>query len=288
MEYGKSICMGIYINGKKRGERCVNKAYYEQNEKYLCGIHSKKDQRIQLSKGNLQEKKKEQKEKLDQHIISISFQQNLNQKGKIILSKMRMRQNIGLVDGFLNVFPNYFHENRKDGFGCSSLSPMNLGPLIHNQPGLPICLNIENFHQGNKFYSKESKKEFEETRLSLYNDKIPHRRKFTSKDIPLYSLWLDKNGKEHRINYIESRQFYCTFYERLAKKQKQFIDLISKYEQGINLRICGYDAVNLQIEDIEKEYLNPKVVFGHERTLFTMLVLKEDEYPWVKYKTFDF
>lgn len=44
----------------------------------------------------------------------------------------------------------------------------------------------------------------------------------------------------------------------------------------------------MEIENIEKEYLNDKVPFGHERVLFTMLTLNENDYPWKKYKTFNF
>ena len=57
-----------------------------------------------------------------------------------------------LIDGYLNVFPNYKHQNRKDGYGCAKLSPKSLGPVNHGMPNLPIAKNIENYHQFAKFW----------------------------------------------------------------------------------------------------------------------------------------
>jgi hypothetical protein len=61
-------------------------------------------------------------------------------------------------------------------------------------------------------------------------------------------------------------------------------------EDGFNLAIHGYDAFPMKTtkEDIEQTYLNPKEPFGHERVLMSMLCLKEEEYPWRIYKTFEF
>ena len=75
-----------------------------------------------------------------------------NRQGVVILFKMQHKKAVGFEDGYLNVFPNYNHENRKDGYGCPSLSPMILFPVDHGQPVLPVAQNLENFHQGNKFY----------------------------------------------------------------------------------------------------------------------------------------
>lgn len=67
-------------------------------------------------------------------------------------SKMNMMKDIGFVTGYINIFPNFKHGNRRDGIGLPSLSPKSIGPVDHGQPGLPLALNLENFHQGNKVY----------------------------------------------------------------------------------------------------------------------------------------
>jgi hypothetical protein len=60
---------------------------------------------------------------------------------------------------------------------------------------------------------------------------------------------------------------------------------------NVKLQICGPDAYGVSIvskNGIEEEYLNPKVPFGHERVLLTILTLEPEDYPWRKYKTFEF
>lgn len=161
--------------------------------------------------------------------------------------------------------------------------------------------NIENFHQGSKCFAiecddttKEPNELFFKNRLSFYQDEKPHRHKYKGKDeknknIPLYFVWMDKDEKMHKLSYVESRQFYCNFYERLAKKTKDFATLKKMHKEGTNLQICGYDGRPLEVEDIEKEYLDPSKPFGHELVLYSLLMLDdENEYPWRKHKTFSF
>jgi hypothetical protein len=291
-KYGQTGCMATYRTGQKAGQLCANKAYYEQNGLYLCGTHSN-GIRVQLPKATSEEKKEAQLERLTDHMASLTLNSQAarvyNRQGRVILFKMHHRKAVQFVDGYLNVFPNYNHETRKDGYGCASLSPMSLGPVDHGQPGLPVSQNLENFHQGNKFYPGEDPKVFQISRLAFYNDVVPHRHKFTSADKPLYSVWIDKQGVEHHIDYVTSRQFYCTLYERLVRKQKALSELIRMLTEGINLRICGFDADSIEnLEDIETAYLDSSQRFGHERVLCTMFTLPAEKYPWIKYKSFDF
>jgi hypothetical protein len=208
--------------------------------------------------------------------------------GKIILSQMKMMKKIEYQDGFLPVFPNRKHQNRKDGFGCSSLSPMKLGPVNHKQPGLPPAQNIENLFQGSKVYPQEMEGDepsplFYENRLKFYEDEEPHRHKFPG-NIPSFFLWVSPTGEELRLTYIESRQVYCQFYEKLASEKEDFRKLVQMKEEGMNLMICGYDARPLQVEDVEKEYLDPNQPFGHEKVLFCMLIGVQ---PWKKFTFLD-
>jgi hypothetical protein len=220
--------------------------------------------------------------------------------GHLIVTKLRMFQTPDRHSGYLKVFPNNKHQNRKDGFGCCSLSPMRLGPIIHNQPGVPNSLNLENFHQGSKCFTEEydakEKKPsalYYKNRDTFFKDTEPHRHKYKgldkkNKNIPLFFVFIDANGKEHHLSYVESRQFYCNFYERLAVKTKDFQVLLDKLKDGQNLQICGYDGRDIKEQDIEKEYLNPNAPFGHELVLYTLLIFhlrKFDlkELPWRKH-----
>ena len=208
-----------------------------------------------------------------------------------------MRKKAPYIEGFLNVFPNFNQQNRRDGFGCKSLSPMSLGPVVHGQPGLPISLNLENFYQGSKVFQSELDEkenptaEFFETQTDMFEDEIPHRHKkiANKNNATKYWLWKMKDGTFKRFNYIESRQFYCAFYERLSKDLPDLKKLKEMIEEGYNLQIVGYDALDdLTSENVEAKYLDTIRPFGHESCLFCILILSEDKYPWRKYKTEDF
>jgi len=249
--------------------------------------------------------------------------------GDVILKKLRMRRKVPDVDGYIKVLPNLYPktnikkiDNIPIVYGCSELSPMVLGPIEHGQPisiehrtlmkisdeikVLPKCQNVENFHQGTKVFEEELDEHnnpselYYENREKFYADSVPHRYKFKGKEvninIPKYFLWVDKSCTEHHLNYFQSRQFYCNFYERLVLKKesealKRFTELKQLIKDGYSLCILSYDAhpIGKTKIDIENEYLDLTRPFGHEKLLFSMLVLDDpNDYPRRKYKTFDF
>jgi hypothetical protein len=267
----------------------------------VCGVHSKRGPRTELLHRSADEGaaiKAAQRQHEDE-LIEQTRQENLRagRRGQVILSRLLMMREPEFIPGFRRVFPNYKHQGRTDGFGCKRLSPMSLGPVKHGQPGLPDALNIENLHQGNKCFQEEVDAQgnptalYYENRLKFYLDPIPHRHKYTgtgkNKNIPLYFIWVDPTGQEHRLNYIESRQFYCTFYERLASLEPDQARLRQMLDDGYNLQICGYDAHPVT-RSIEEEYLDPSRPFGHELVLYTLLTHSPEQYPWRKYQTFNF
>lgn len=290
---------------------CKKPAYFfcglAQDKNFRCGNHSRAVS-LRKSRNLLPDVPKQvkilalQQERKTTEIIA---EQNRREgkKGQVVCSKMYMMKSPENIHGFVKVYPNNRHQERKDGFGCASLSPMRLGPVLHNQPGLPIAKNIENFHQGSKCFKEELAplspnepgKLFFKNQKKFFEDEVPHRHKYINKEsgngnknIPKFFVWIDKQGQIHKLDYITSRQFYCNFYERLAKNQPDYKRLCKMRDDGYNIQICGYDGRSINKEDIEKEYLDDTKPFGHELVLFTMLSIPENEYPWRKYKTFDF
>jgi hypothetical protein len=145
--YGESGCTAKLHDGRP----CSHKAYFEG---LVCGMHNKKNRGAKLPMNPDAAEVKAGGYK--QHLETVEAQRRTDGKpGQLMLTRMQMRRSVPLVPGFLNVFPNYQHQNRKDGFGCAELSPKSLGPLDTGQPGLPICKNLENFHQANKVFPEE-------------------------------------------------------------------------------------------------------------------------------------
>lgn len=286
---------------KASGETCVNGAYYTLDGMLLCGVHSggkKKEKRVELAR-NPDEKQIKEQESAEHSKgcdAAALAKKEKGKKGTVTLYKMRMMKNVGYVDGVVNVFPNFKHGGRKDGLGLPSLSPKSIGPILHNQPGLPVALNLENFHQGNKVFpcevdeKGEVKKAFFDTQMAMYKDAVPHRHKEAAdgKNVPLYSLWKDKEGGVHKISYFVSRQFYCVYYERATLENPDFLRLKEMVDKGYNLRICGYDAYEPGNKGMEECYCDITRPFGHELVLYAMLTESQENWPWRKYKTFDF
>jgi hypothetical protein len=207
---------------------------------------------------------------------------------------MYMAREVPLVDGIQNVFPNYRHQGRKDGWGMKSLSPKSIGPIKHGQPGLPDAKNLENFHQGSKWFKGFTYEEFKEAQLDMFNDPEPHRHHRHAhkldngkRNTPHGFVWIDKSGKEHGVKYQNCRQFYCHFYERAVLKDNNFLQLVDAIERGVNLNIVGYDGYN-QTNGIDIHYYDASRPFGHEMVLYTMLKYPESVWPWRSHKTFDY
>ncbi len=294
--YGEKKCQAKY----KSGDPCKNWAYYEQSNKILCGQHSDKSERKKLKKDPNAAKKRlelyQERQKLVEKIAKAN--QKKGEKGDVICSKLRMMKQPEHFDGYLKIFPNYKHQNRKDGLGMKSLSPKDIGPINHQMPGLPVAKNLENYHQFAKVFPWEvdSNDKIKESsikhRIKGYQDEEPHRHKFSREEIlkysdnvniPLFSVYYDQEGQEHRYSYLECRYFYCYWYEKLVKDLPDYNKLKKLRDRGYNLQIVGYDGYHVE-QDLWQCYLDTSRPFGHELVLYTMLVEEDSKkYPWNRY-----
>jgi hypothetical protein len=297
MFYGESKCQSIV---KSTSKPCVQKAYYVDNNQNLCGTHSKKDTRVKLpTNPNIEAQTKMMYNTRSQEIqITARCNRKNCMIGNIIVSKFRMMKHPEYTSGYLNIFPNRNHQNRRDGFGCASLSPMNLGPINHGMPNLPPSLNLENYHQYAKIWSFELDEygniteEALKQRAKIYNCDNAYRHKYSKKFIrdylgkiepPLYSAHYSSNGVLHKYNYVQSRYFYCHFYELLAKQTYDYKQLIKYRNKGYNLCIVGFDGYNV-VQPLYEYYCDTNYIFGHELVLYSLLTIDQAEnYPWNRY-----
>ena len=211
-------------------EKCKNNAYYEVDGKLFCGTHSKAKEKIRiiLLKNKNKEQNKELELKEEKRLIKCTQENNqiALKKGNVIVTKLHMMGMPALHSGYLKIFPNYRHQNRKDGFGCASLSPKSIGPIAHNMPGIPIAQSLENYWQGAKIYNFELEKNDNNDLKNiitdaivllkgLYKDKTPIRRKYTAAELK----------KKAKYTYVEFSLFKLSTLN------------ISRYSAGIFLMI---------------------------------------------------
>ncbi len=299
--YGELPCEG---HVKSTGKPCVNHAYYcDANGKHLCGVHSKKEARTELPKNPNKKQIEEMEEMHRKEKQEQMAQENRmnGRKGDVIVTKMHMMKSPVYVSGYVNVFPNFKHQNRKDGFGCARLSPKSLGPVEHGMPGIPPAGTIENYHQFAKFWEFELdeqgqiKEEYKQQRIAAYANGEPMRHKYDRKtieesnkksnintniNIPLFSAYYDSNGVEHRYTYLQCRYFYCHFYELLAMKEPDFVKLMQMRQDGYNLNICGFDGYSVN-SSLQEHFMDTTRPFGHELVLYTLLTEENPaNFPW--------
>lgn len=291
--YGENPCEGFYQHNQSK---CRNKSYFKDTKtgKCFCGLHKPKEA-SELPRNPAAAIKKQRQ--IDDHANGVIFAKNGNanasRKGKVMCSKMGMFKPPTPVEGYLFVFPNARHGGRKDGLGIPELSPKIMGPVNHGMPNMPVALTIENYHQFAKVFPEEADmfgNVLENTlkqRREAYSNPIGIRHKPAAKGgkvVPLYSSYYDKEGKEHRFKYVESRWFYCKEYERIAKDSPKFLELRNKIQDGYNLNICGYDGYNVT-KPLYDHYLDPSKPFGHEMVLYSMLTVDDPKnYPWNQYQ----
>lgn len=280
----------ICYYGESKCSKCKVKTAYYWDNAVLCGFCAKSNPNKQtLPRRTGAELKKIAEVVMRDHMITVCKERQVGKRGTIGFIKRINRVITPLVYGFINV---YVSSDVKEtgskvvGLTLPKLSPFNVGPIIHGQPNLPDAQNLENFHQGNKCYKDESDESFMVAQIKLYLDTEAHRHKRKG-EIPECSIWRLKTGEIKKCGYVEARQFYCTFYERLIKESESFKQLDSLVGGGFNIAIVGYDAP-IKIDWFNDMYLNPNVIFGHELVLACMLVLKGEDYPWVINRTVDF
>ena len=171
VHYGETTCQGQ----SAKGAACRNKAYWKAGGRVLCGTHSRGRTRTELPKLSKAAKARAAQKKREKESEDIASAARKNRdnglKGDVVLERMLMLRAPRDLPGYLKVFPNFRHQHRKDGLGCSSLSPMSLGPVRHGQPGLPDSLSIENFFQASKCFREEADEAGNPARLFYKNRK---------------------------------------------------------------------------------------------------------------------
>lgn len=299
--HGQIKCSATYQNS---GKPCRNKAYWSVprggDALYLCGTHSKcYPNRAELPKDPLKAEKLA-KEYARRMKVAVDLAETRERRGRVRCAKLRMRHEAPHLEGYVAVSPNFKHgRGFKAGLGMPSLSPMSMGPVEHNQPGLPPSLNLENFHQFNKVFADEVDAEgdptqaFYDAQLAAYADPTPHRRKQRGK-VPLYSVWVtseasssDAPGSKmlNKLSYLESRELYCSFYAHFALQDPMYHKLLGLLERGVDLLIIGYDAnppSSITPEGLLACYEYLKKPFGHEMVLLTLLMYPDqpEVWPW--------
>ena len=295
---------------KCQNSKCKNKAYWLSNGNYLCGIHSRYHEKIALPKNPDAEQRIAvlmdtiYKDALQAGEASIAAG---DVAGSIFTRKLRMMKPIPMEDGCFTILPNRKAVSKYDVvLTMPALSPMVLGPVIHNQPGLEPALTLENFHQFNKVFASEVNEKgdplpvWKRRQKRGYADPVPHRYKLGSTkeehlkaahtgddaDACLYSIFAGK-----KYSYVQSRVFYCTYYERLARQTVELATLASMlYDKHQSIIIAGYDArdipVNAGVTDemVESWYYGESQPFGYEMILHAILYFwyAPEELPWRK------
>nr|QBK84865.1 MAG: uncharacterized protein LCDPAC02_00640 [Pithovirus LCDPAC02] len=292
--YGSIKCQALYKSGKNKGKQCKNNAYWEDidstniDKKYFCGVHLKKNRKKLSKDPNAGRKKQEEINKIFSDSEKVAEENRENGvKGELIVRKMFMMKKINYemdnsVITHLPVFPNNRHQNRKDGFGCCSLSPMKLGPVLYSRQiylggkieTLNDSKNIENFHQGSKIFEHEIGYDCEDDDYEYY----------TLNEIDNYKLSEDFmfvfiDNIKHQLVYspdtiFDMNGFYQDDVPHRHKYSKKELKQISK-SGNINIPLFSL-FFDINGKEVRLSYLQCRYIYCH---WYEKLVLGfEDKY----------
>lgn len=253
----------------KSGFPCKRIAYFTENDAVFCSSHSNPEKRKKLVTAPVVVE-------LWKEAASLNAQSG--RKGMLVCARLSYGSVSNQDVRFLRVFPNYKHQTRSDGFGCSSLSPMSLP--VPNE-----ATSLENYYQGSKKFPHESWSDYLENRNRMFLDPVPHRHKYQRGMKPECSYYLNKNGKIQAYDYLGARYFYCRWYEILTRRNEDLERLHTMRNQGVNLMLCGYDSSpDLTVENAWEKYHDLRTPFGHESVLFCLLTIENiADYPWTRF-----
>lgn len=252
----------------RRGAPCRKIGIYLQEGRICCNVHSVEGLRSKIS------------QTVDHSLWQAAARDNVSRgiPGTVVCAKISYGSISNSDPTFLRVFPNNKHQNRTDGFGCCSLSPMRL--IV-----LGVSHSLENYYQGSKKFPHESWEEYLVNRERMFQDPTPHRHKFQRGMRPECTYFPNKDNVLQAYNYLDSRYYYCMWYEFLVQSNSDFLQLRTYLSQGMNLMLCGYDACSaLRPDNADEIYHDTSTPFGHESVLFCLLTLSSrDKYPWRRY-----
>lgn len=248
----------------------------------------------------IEEKLRFHKKSIEQSFL---MNKNKNRRGVIMIRKLRNLKKPPLILGFANIYPNYnyIHNHNNindpnDEFYYPSLSPKMIGPIYHNMPNLPRAINLENFWQFSKVWNfeldistkmKELQPYYLKKRIEGYLTEKCIGSKYTRKELkelnvsyePECAIYYNKYGQPIKYNYIQSRYFYCYYYQKMVIQNKDFNCLKEKLQNGYNFIIYGSNDYNPNI-DYYKIYIDHSKPFKHEIILYILLNESDPEkYP---------
>lgn len=318
--YGEAPCTVVLHSSRP----CGNKAYFRVGaSEYACGTHMRWREDGDLVDVVVLPKNPNRKAdaaaRYEEHragcdadaaaLRDLAGEHTVVVVGRVAATHLLRR--VDLVPGWLNVFPNHADANRWGGLAFTALSPARLGPVDHLQPGLPPAACLSNFCEANMVWPWMLDADGELTaaaravRLALYQETTPYQRQYKflrdhahlvpagvdipvptrSKNRPAFVAWVLRTGEEVRLTELEFRQVLCTLYERLATATAAFADLRRLVHRGLALIIRGPDGAAIDTETVGAAYADVRQPFGHERTLWCLLYVSPDDWPWRRFKT---
>jgi len=297
------------IISRKTEKQCNNKAkYYHRADNgtlaLLCRVHAKTYGAPCQSLPIDELRTEKQKEMYNAH-VERAFQAALKTSapGRLQCLKISAMRVAPFQEHYLNVMLVLDAVRRRDGIDGSALAPGRLGPVVHEQPGLPPATSVSAYVVGSEVWTCEMDlasrmpiPHWFEMRIEIFGSVVvrrPKYRYFETTNRLEYSLYVTLAGQERRFDAIEARYFFCTAYADLAVRKRLFAQLKEWHADGVDLCFCGFDAPStpvpwpLTADALYRDYYcNDKVAFGHELVLLALLLCEDthDELPWDRYR----
>lgn len=303
---GERDCM---IISQKKGRICSNKAkFYHRGGAgiciLVCGAHEKTLGKPCDPLPIDEDRTRKQIAAYDAHVeaaFNATLARPAGEKGRLACMKVSAMRMAPFRENFLNVMLVLDASRRRDGIDGSSLAPSNVGPVKHEQPGLPVARTLTGYVVGSEVWTCEMDLEQRTPTLHWYDLRADHYRSVIVRRpkyrlLPQsnkieYSVFLTLAGQERRFDAVEARYFFCTAYADLIAQRPLFKKLRRWHADGVDLCFCGFEGTEVPwpttADTLYREfYCNARVTFSCELTLLALLLCNDthDELPWDRYR----
>lgn len=166
-------------------------------------------------------------------------------------------------------------------FNVDAPSSMMHWATVDGKPGsssLPLPQKLELVWQAAKKSGSENWDTYFARRARIYEGKTPKRR-YLEKGADIEGACFG-SAEDSLVQYVPSRVFYCTAYEKCVGTKPEFLLLQALVDRGFNLLILGPDGHPMDVCPGAESaaYSDASLQFGHERVLVSML---RGERPWI-------
>jgi len=160
-----------------------------------------------------------------------------------------------------------------------ALSAEWLGPVHHNQPGLPASRTLNGLFMGALERVSDSEADFRARRLAMLAEShVP----WCLPDTPCRWRWTAADGAPFYPTHLQIKELFAALYVHAVQPTHAFRAAQSKWR---SIPLPGARPGEGPLESAQGAFLDADAAFGDAHVLWCMMALPAAQWPWVTHST---